>query len=668
MPAVLKNGFLTIVLAVFYCWQTPAEAQTFKAWLKAGDDAFEEARYAEAIEYFGKALEFETDDVALDYRMAEACRLYKDYRKAEAWYAKVNGSKSADSYPMSLFYLAEMKKYNSDYEGACRLFGEYAFKHQQDSNYAVLKSRTEYGYCEEIKGLNRSATLVNVTNAGADINSKFSDFGASLSGDSVMYFSSLRFPYEPQGKNEKPYFVTRILKLESKNKASRKAAALGSMVNEPPVHNANAAFSPDHKWVVFTRCKNDYSTGKLICQLYYSRLTNGKWSKPEQVKGDVNVNTPYTTTHPTIQANGATGYVLYFASDRPGGLGKLDIWKSDVDASLNFSAPVNLGETINTFDDEMTPYFDTRNSVLYFSSYGHAGLGGMDIFRSQKTNDAFTAPENLGKGYNTSQNDVYFTINNHDDNGTLSSNREGSLFIGSKTCCYDIYFHEPMVLDTTAVVTIENPADSVSKNDPGKPQYYDDFLPLSLYFDNDEPDKRTLAVTTKRNYERLYQEYIARIPDYKLNYANGASNRGAAEAEIDSFFTHTVTRSWNMLNGFCIKVEKAMQAGIILELEIRGRASPLAETAYNINLSRRRISSLYNYMVSYNGGSLKPYFESGKLKLTEVPAGESLAKTNVSDNREDVRNSIYNPAAAGERLIELIGVRINPTTNPPVND
>ena len=73
-------------------------------------------------------------------------------------------------------------------------------------------------------------------------------------------------------------------------------------------------------------------------------------------------------------------------------------------------------------------------------------------------------------------------------------------------------------------------------------------------------------------------------------------------------------------------------------------------------------------MMSYNNGSLKSYFENGKLKLTEVPAGESMAKTNVSDNREDVRNSIYNPAAAGERLIELIGVRINPTTAPEHND
>ncbi|MFN9596094.1 MAG: hypothetical protein ACK560_04830 [Bacteroidota bacterium] len=381
--------------------------------------------------------------------------------------------------------------------------------------------------------------------------------------------------------------------------------------------------------------------------------------------GAVNSGSSYTTTQPTIEARGAEGYTLYFASDRPGGLGKMDLWKSDFDANMRFSEPVNLGSTINTFDDEMTPYMDTRHGVLYFSSYGHAGLGGMDIFKSNRENGAFSAPENIGKGYNTSQNDVYFTINNHDEKGTLTSNRTGSLFIASKTCCYDIYYHEPLKIDTLVVAVSDTPkVDSTLKADPINKEYYEDFLPLSLYFDNDEPDKRTLAVTTNKSYDKLYRDYISRIPDYKQNYADGKRDRKISDTEIDSFFTNTVTYAWNMLNGFCAKVEKAMKAGVVLELEIRGRASPLAETAYNVNLSRRRISSLQNYLRQYNNGALRSYFDSGKLKLTEVPAGESLSKSGVSDNRGDVRNSVYNPNAASERLIELIGVRINPTSNP----
>lgn len=666
MSVVLKNRFynIAVLFVVFFTGLGNCYSQTFNAWLRAGDEAFSEARYSESIEYYKKALEFETGDVALDYRMAEACRLYKDYEKAEAWYARVFGSDKTNTYPLALFYLAEMKKYNADYGTACRLFGDYAAKHAQDSSYFAIKAKTESGYCEQVLALDKQPLKASVVNAGNEVNSKFSDFGASISGDSVMYYASLRFIYEPKEKKEKPYFVSRILKSEGGVKPKKKPAPIAAMVNDPPLHNGNAGFSPDHRLVIFTRCE-DTQDGKRPCRLYYSKLSSGRWSKPEPISGAVNSDSGFTTTQPSIEARGAEGYSLYFASDRPGGFGKMDIWKSDFDANMRFSDPVNLGSVINTFDDEMTPYMDTRNSVLYFSSYGHAGLGGMDIFKSQRENGVLLNPQNIGKGYNTSQNDVYFTINNHDDKGTLTSNRKGSLYIASKTCCYDIYYHEPLKIDTLIVEVVDTPkVDSILKADPINQEYYEDFLPLSLYFDNDEPDKRTLAITTNKSYDRLYREYMARVPDYKENYADGKKERKVSDSEIDSFFTNTVTYSWNMLNGFCAKVEKAMKAGVVLELEIRGRASPLAETAYNINLSRRRINSLLNYMRQYNDGALRSYFDSGKLKLTEVPAGESMSKSGVSDNRGDVRNSIYNPAAASERLIELIGVRINPASNP----
>lgn len=647
-----------LALAIAACPWCTSDGQTFQAWLNAGDGAFEKGSYAEAIEYYKKAIEFETADRSLDYRMAESYRLYKDYEKAEAWYTKVFGNDETKSYPLALFYLAEMKKYNAKYDDACRLFADFASQHSSDTGYFTIKARTESGYCGVINDIINKKVAATVNNAGTVINSKYSDFGASNSGDSVLHYASLRFLYEPKKDDEEPYYVARILKSDLKD-PGKNPAALGILINDPPLHNASASFSPDQRLAVFARCEQSAFAGKQVCMLFYSTLVNGKWSKPVLIQGGVNGSPQYTNTQPSIEARGAMGYTLYFVSDRPGGVGKLDLWKSDVDASLRFSEPTNLGSSINTFDDEMTPYFDTRNSILYFSSYGHVGIGGMDIFKSRLVSNTFSPPENMGRGFNSSHNDVYFTINNHDEKGTLTSNRTGSQFIGSKTCCYDIYFHEPMLQDTLPVAVVDSiPTDELSKTDPGKNQYYEDFLPLRLYFDNDEPDKKTLAVTTNRSYDNLYRDYINRIPDYKTKFAAGSSNKTTAESAIDSFFTFTVTKSWELLNGFCAKVDTAMRRGVELELEIRGRASPLAETAYNVNLSRRRISSLLNYMKKYNGGVLKPYFDSGQLRLTEVPAGESLALSNVSDNREDQRNSIYNPNAAKERLIELIGVQI----------
>ncbi|MFM7079950.1 MAG: tetratricopeptide repeat protein [Bacteroidota bacterium] len=656
-----RTAFIRFLLLFALAMALPfvGKSQTFKAWMNAGNEAFGKGSYAEAIEYYKKAVEFETGDRALDYRLAESYRLYKDYEKAEAWYTKVFGSDESKSYPLALFYMAEMKKYNAKYEDACRLFGDYVKQYASDTGYFTTKAKSESGYCGAINEIINKKETVAVTNAGTAINSKYSDFGASNSGDSTLHYASLRFLYEPKSDKHDPYYVARILKADMISSSKQKPAALGILVNDPPLHNASACFSPDQRLSIFARCQETDSTGKQICKLYYSTLNGGKWSKPVLIQGGVNSNDQYTSTQPSIEARGAMGYTLYFISDRPGGYGKLDVWKSDIDAAMRFGEPVNLGNTINTFDDEMTPYFDTRNGTLYFSSYGHAGIGGMDIFRSKMVSGVFSNPENLGRGLNSSHNDVYFTINNHNEKGTLTSNRTGSQFIGSKTCCYDIYFHEPLKQDTIPVAVIDSvPNDELSKKDPGKSQYYEDFLPLRLYFDNDEPDKKTLAVTTNKSYDNLYRDYVGRIPEYKSRYGGGSIDKQAAEMAIDTFFTNVVTKSWDMLNGFCAKVETAMQKGIQLELEIRGRASPLAETAYNVNLSRRRISSLLNYMKKYNNGTLKPYFESGQLRLTEVPAGESLALSNVSDNREDQRNSVYNPNAAKERLIELIGVKI----------
>lgn len=638
-----------------------SSGQTLRAWLNAGDDAMQKSRYAEAIEFYKKALEFETEDVTVSFKMAEASRLYKDYERAAAWYGKIVLNDQEKRYPIALFYYAEMKKYLGLYAESCRLFERYANEYPNDTTYTGVKARKEVSDCLFLMTLAAGEQNVEIKNAGSPVNSNFSEFGASMMGDSVLYFSSLKFLYSNTKKKSDNYYVSRVLKTSPKPQKNQQPAPLSTLINESGKHNGNATFSPDLKFMVFSRCIQPEGDYDLECDLYITRFENGKFSKPEKIGADVNLDSS-SSSQPGIALNGAEGYRLFFVSDRKGGYGKNDIWISDFTPSLTFSPSYNAGPVINTFDDELTPFFDNTNRVLYFSSYGHAGLGGQDIFRSPIINNEFTSPENLGKGYNTSVNDVYFTVSSDGKSGTLSSNRTGSMFILAKTCCYDIYYHKQIETDTiTAVDSSAVIAASVDSTDPGNKAYYDDFLPLELYFDNDEPDKRTMAVTTNKSYDRLYQNYMARIPDYKSNYAGTLkpAEKTAAENQIDEFFHNVVTGSWNRLNGFCAKVEKALLAGVDIELEVRGRTSPLADNQYNINLSRRRIASLVNFMQTYNSGALKKYFEDGSLKVVEVAAGETLVQTGVSDLLADKRNSVYNPAAAIERRIELINVNLS---------
>lgn len=651
-----------IILAVaFLMVSIPSFGQTLRAYLNAGDDAMLKSRYAEAIEYYKKALEFETEDVTISFKMAEASRLYKDYERAAAWYGKIVLNDNDNRYPLALFYYAEMKKYQGLYAESCRLFERYTSEYPNDTTYTGMKARKEVSDCPLLMTLAAGKNNVEVKNAGSPVNTNFSEFGASMMGDSVLYFSSLKFLYSNTKKKSDNYYVSRVLKSSPKAQKNQQPSPLSTLINESGKHNGNASFSPDLKFMIFSRCIQPEGNYDLKCDLYISKFENGKFSKPEKIGSDVNSDSS-SSSQPGIALNGAEGYKLFFVSERKGGFGKNDIWISDFTPSLTFSPSYNAGPVINTFDDELTPFFDNTNRTLYFSSYGHAGLGGQDIFRSPIINNEFTAPENLGTGYNTSVNDVYFTVLPDGKSGTLSSNRPGSMFILAKTCCYDIYFHKQTETDTIppadSSAVIVSSADSTN---PGNKAYYDDFLPLELYFDNDEPDKRTMSVTTNKSYDRLYNNYMARISEYKSNYAGTLtpSERTAAEKQIDDFFNNVVTGSWNRLNGFCAKVEKALLAGVDIELEVRGRTSPLADNQYNVNLSRRRIASLVNFMQSYNSGSLKEYFADGSLKVVEVAAGETLVQTGVSDLLADKRNSVYNPAAAIERRIELINVNLS---------
>lgn len=654
-------GFLFILAGTH---QLPA--QTLRAWLNAGDNAMEKSRYAEAIEYYRKALEFETNEPTISFKMAEASRLYKDYERAAAWYGKIVMDDRENRYPLALFRYAEMKKYLGMYEESCRLYQRYSTAFPNDTAYTGVKAARELADCSAVMELagrkNEKLKAVEISNAGTPINTIYSEFGASVLGDSILHYSSLRFLYSKTQKKDDQYYVSRILSSSPHPGRNEQPVPLNNIINESGTHNGNSAFSPDYRFMIFSRCTQPEGDYNLQCQLYYSKIENGKFLKAEKISGDINIEN-YSSTQPAIMNRGAEGYTLIYVSDRPGGYGKLDLWLSNFNSSFQFDSSINAGPLLNTFDEEMSPFFDNNQQVLFFSSYGHLNLGGMDINRSNYINREFTSPENLGPDFNTSVNDVYFTVNRDGQSGTLSSNRPGSMFIKAKTCCYDIYYYRIPEKDSVPTLTSEDSVVAVSDTaDPKNEAYYDQFLPLQLYFDNDEPDKRTMAVTTNKVYDRLYHDYMERLVEYKQRYAANliGEEKNVAEKKIDDFFQNEVTASWNMLNGFCEKVAKALDAGVDIELEVRGRTSPLAENDYNINLSRRRIASLVNYMKQYNNGVLRPWFNDGSLKVVEVPAGETLVQSGISDRLDDLRSSVYNPNAAIERRIELINVNLTP--------
>jgi hypothetical protein len=344
--------------------------------------------------------------------------------------------------------------------------------------------------------------------------------------------------------------------------------------------------------------------------------------------------------------------IMYFVSNREGGMGGNDIWYSII-SDERFSEPVNLGSRINTPGNEVTPFYDEKSNRLYFSSDWHKGLGGFDIFYSEGSLGAWGKVENMGYPFNSPANDIYFTVNKDDNDGYFTSNRDGSYHFDTENCCTDIYEYtwlkkEPSTArDTFWVKNISQMLDSI-----------DEFSPITLYFHNDEPDPKTLNTTTSKDYETTLKEYCAMKNLYKDEYAKGLSGeeKVLAENQIDTFFTETVENGFEYLNQFMQWLYADLKRGNNIYVEIVGSASPLHSEEYNKNLSSRRISSLINYIGLQ--AAFQPFLDTvtpaNKLHFIENPTGKKYAANYVSSNPNDVRNSVYSIAAALERKIQII--------------
>jgi hypothetical protein len=187
------------------------------------------------------------------------------------------------------------------------------------------------------------------------------------------------------------------------------------------------------------------------------------------------------------------------------------------------------------------------------------------------------------------------------------------------------------------------------------------YLPIPLYFDNDEPDKRTLARTTPREYRATYVDYIRRKEEFIEKYTEGmpALEKEIAAAEIDTFFERDVRGGWNRLMEFSEVLYEMLTKGDSIVITLKGYASPRAGSAYNKNLTDRRVSSVYNHFDIFDGGIYKKYVDSKQLVINREANGEAKAPPGISDNIKDERKSIYDVRASRERRLEIIGVNVN---------
>lgn len=193
-----------------------------------------------------------------------------------------------------------------------------------------------------------------------------------------------------------------------------------------------------------------------------------------------------------------------------------------------------------------------------------------------------------------------------------------------------------------------------------RPKEIEDFPPLVIYFDNDQPNPRTRKTTTNFTYEETWREYMNKKGTYVSEYVKSLSGFDSLTStrRMTAFFDREVKNGFLSLDVFSENIHEIMnEGGFKVELVIQGFTSPRASADYNYNLSKRRSDCLKNHFERWRGGVLKPYIDNGQITLEVVGHGEELAPQFISDRLDDERESIYSVQASFERKVAIIGAR-----------
>ena len=676
-------------MGILFCIPTMLRAQSAKQYLSYGDEAMKKGECYNAAEYYRLGLEKFEYNLELLYKHAEALRCFNDYKNAAEAYKKLVEQDVTHEYPLGTFWYGSMLHYLGKYESAIVQFKKFKAKHTEKGYYRD-KAQQEIESCSWASVNAKDTATQKIIHLPESINTAYSETNPFEDPDGQLLFSSTR---DLSTNKKRQKFLVRIYQSDSSFKSSKLFPITGS---DPSQHVANGSYSPDRKRFYFTMCEaGEQNKSLLRCDIYMSYAGHDSFSAPQKLAANINYSGA-TSTQPNIGINEKGEEILYFVSDRPGGIGKTDIWCSKILADSSYQEPVNLGSLVNTQDEEFSPFYDGLEHKLYFASNWHYGFGGLDIFQTRDQNGSWSTPKNLGHAVNSAQNDFYFYKTEDRSKNYFASNRKGSNYIKSETCCNDIWMYEtgtkidiPKRIDIpetkiTAKVKIDTPQTTIiaeeKKDTPvttlaststpvDTPQkvWIDksvtkikQLLPVTLYFHNDEPECCNLRDTTSLNYVTTYQLYLGLLDEYKHKFDKGlsADKKNEADKEVFSLFTDRVEKGYYDLIQFSAQLLDLLQSGQKIEITIQGYCSPLNYNEYNLKLGYRRIASLRNYFNHYRNGMLDSYIESGKLTLKNESIGEEKADKKVSDNLEDTRNSVYSPAAAMERKVEIISVEI----------
>jgi len=498
-----------------------------------------------------------------------------------------------------------------------------------DYYYELIDYRQEVDTLQPPRGV--------LLNMGHLVNSRFSDYGPSLNiHDSVLIFTSKRNDYEVAmdvRRNEDLFFAhkddygwTEAIPLSEIN----------SIFNE-----GSACISKDGKTLFFSRCDAPDTYGN--CDLFFAELqVDGTWGNIQNLGTHINSNA--WDSHPSLSHSGDT---LYFASDRIGGFGLSDIYFTYKDKKGKWQEAQNAGPYINTRDNEVSPFYHPTYDVLYFSSNGHLlNFGEFDIYKAYRYGRFWGEPKNIGPLINGEGSEFYFTIDAESKNLFYAKSIENDM------ANLDLYsFPLPMEGQPDATTLLTGSVIDITTNDPftsGIVTVIDlengiEIAPRRLsaqgrFEFNLINNNRYLLIIQSSEFFRI-EEFFTLVGNMEINnYTESISSRMEFESiEFDVESAELKTPMFYDLD----KVALFLLDNPDFKLRISGHTDSYGTPEYNLDLSKRRASSIMEYLI-YFGNVPRARVEAEGYGST-MPIVEELTEEDRQLNRR-VEFELYRPS------------------------
>lgn len=593
--------------------------KALKAYVKA-TQYYDKYSNADALKELENALK--ADDKFIEAWILKA-DIYADQKKTDdaiTCYKKAV-SLDPDFYANNYMNLGFLELQSGKYQDAKDHLTEY-INHRNAKPANITRAEYYIKYCDfGINAVNNPVPF-NPVNLGDSVNSGHSEYLPSITADEQTLVITRRLPKDANTidqslSEEEDFYVS----YKINDSVWSKAVDLGPPINTNGNEGAQC-ISPDGKYLYFTGCNRPGGYGS--CDIYYSKRVGNEWSIPENMGGVV--NSERWDSQPSVSSDGKT---LYFTSARGGGKGGMDIWKTTKNKKDVWTTPVNLGDSINTSKGEMAPFIHPDDQTLYFTSDGHTGLGGFDIFYSRKnTAGVWAKPVNIGYPINTCADESYLIVNSAGNLAYFSSDREGGEG-GLDIYSFPLYEKARPTRVTYmkgVVYNKETPAKLNAKFELIDLKTGKIFIESSSDAVNGEflvclPTEKDYALNVSKDGYLFYSE------NFKLTGSNSNSDPFLKNIPLQPIKVGESVVLKNIFfdtDKFDLKDESTAELEKLTDLllnnpkmmiEISGHTDNIGDDMYNQTLSENRAKAVYDYLVKQ---------KIGKDRLTYKGYGEAM--------------------------------------------